>query len=335
MAGRPPAVIVHNRVGPAPPPHEADVLVQADAVTEALANLGYNCRRLEAHLDLGALRDALGKARPAVVFNLVESLDGSDRLIHLVPALLEHLGQPFTGAPADAMYLTTNKLIAKAWLRAHGVSTPDWWHSGAQLPATGVEQRWIVKSVTEQASFGLDDAAVVAGLGAARQRMAVSRSRWGGGWYAEHFVDGREINVSLLAGPDGPRVLPPAEIEFRDFPAGRSRLVGYSAKWDESSFEYRNTVRRFLDEREERALVDALRETALRCWEIFGLRGYARVDFRIDAAGRRWVLEVNANPCLSPDAGFTAALAQAGLAFDEAVSRILADAWRPAGSADD
>jgi len=58
----------------------------------------------------------------------------------------------------------------------------------------------------------------------------------------------------------------------------------------------------------------------------FGLRGYARIDFRVDQDGQPWILEINPNPCLSPNAGFMAALTEAGISFDEAVRRIVADA---------
>jgi D-alanine-D-alanine ligase len=50
------------------------------------------------------------------------------------------------------------------------------------------------------------------------------------------------------------------------------------------------------------------------------------VDFRVDAQGRPWILEVNANPCLSPDAGFAAALTHTGIEFTRAIERVLADA---------
>jgi D-alanine-D-alanine ligase len=35
------------------------------------------------------------------------------------------------------------------------------------------------------------------------------------------------------------------------------------------------------------------------------------------------VLEINANPCISPDAGFAAALEQAGIGFDRAIEGII------------
>jgi D-alanine-D-alanine ligase len=130
-------------------------------------------------------------------------------------------------------------------------------------------------------------------------------------------VPGRELNVALLATDRGPRVLPVAEIRFEHFPADKPAIVGYAAKWHTDSFEYRNTVRRFAVEPELAAAAERL---ALACWELFALDGYARVDLRVDAEGTPWVLEVNANPCLSPDAGFAAALEEAGIAYPKAIA---------------
>jgi D-alanine-D-alanine ligase len=334
LAGTQIAVVLANRVPQDAPPHEADVLIQADAVAAALLTLGHDCRRLDADLDLARLAAELRHLRPAIVFNLVEGLNGSDRLISLVPALLEQIGQRFTGAPADALFVTTNKLLAKACLRAAGILTPAAWRRGDAAPAEPDDARWIVKSCAEQASLGLDDESVVTGVAAAARRIDDCAARFGGDWFAERYVEGRELNVSLLAGACGPEVLPLAEIEFDGYPPGKPRVVGYLAKWEPSSFEYRHTIRRFLDEHAERGLAAGVRALAARCWELFGLRGYARVDLRVDGAGRTWVLEVNANPCLAPDAGFAAALARAGLGFEHAIARIVADAHRPPADGD-
>jgi len=66
-------------------------------------------------------------------------------------------------------------------------------------------------------------------------------------------------------------------------------------------------------------------ETALKCWNVFGLRGYARVDLRVDQAGNPLVIEVNANPCISPDSGLVAATIEAGIPMTEVISRIISD----------
>ncbi|MCX5821807.1 MAG: D-alanine--D-alanine ligase, partial [Deltaproteobacteria bacterium] len=74
---------------------------------------------------------------------------------------------------------------------------------------------------------------------------------------------------------------------------------------------------------QDASLLALLKDMALRCWKLFDLRGYARVDFRVDREGRPWILEVNANPCLSPDAGFSAAALRAGLTFPDVLGRII------------
>lgn len=321
-------LVVHNAVAREAPAHEADVLAQADAVEAALRASGRRCERLGASLDLARLQREIAMRQPALVFNLVESLGGTDRLAAAVPALLEQMGQAYTGTRADALWLATVKPLAKRWLLAHGLPTPPWWTQAPPQAADVAGMGWIVKSVAEQASLGLDDGAVVPHVAAALERIAASRARHGGEWFAERFIAGREFNVSLLAGDDGPRVLPPAEITFDDVPSAKPRIVGYRAKWDASSPEARATPRRFVDTRAEAPLAARLRALALRCWEVFALRGWARVDLRMDSGGALQVLDVNPNPCLAPDAGFAAALARAGIAFETAIEAIVIDASR-------
>jgi D-alanine-D-alanine ligase len=315
-------VILHNEVAATAPADERDVLVQVEAIGEELRRRQIEPTVVGVDLDLARLERRLDSLAPDLVINLVESLAGSGRLAHVVPALLERRGLRYTGSGASAMLITSNKLLAKRWLCAHGVETPAVLGEGAEAGPRDAEAGWIVKSVWEDASVGLDDESVVAGVGEARSLLG-RRDAGAEAWFAERFVAGREINASLIADGDGVRVLPLAEIRFEDFPADKPHIVGYRAKWQPDSFEYRNTVRRRLDESAEPALAARLHELAARCWNIFGLRGYARVDFRVDEAGRAWVLEVNTNPCLSPDAGFAAALGQAGLTLGDALSRIM------------
>jgi D-alanine-D-alanine ligase len=91
------------------------------------------------------------------------------------------------------------------------------------------------------------------------------------------------------------------------------------------SFEYRNTIRHFVFSKKDDQLLTELSAITLKCWKVFNLHGYARVDFRVDEDGKPWVLEINANPCISPDSGFVAAAGQAGLNFETVVRHIIND----------
>jgi D-alanine-D-alanine ligase len=318
-------LILHNEVPSDGREDERDVLVQLDALRQSLRRSDIEHEVATVNLDLQALATRLEQTAPDLVVNLVESLNGSGRLAHLVPALLERLAVPFTGASATAMLLTTNKLLAKRWLHAHAIPTPRVLDEPASDDAGAARSTWIVKPVWEDASVGLDDGSVVEGSAEARAVLASRSGSDDDGWFAEEFVPGREINVSLLADQQGVVVLPVAEICFEGFPVGKPHIVGYDAKWKPDSFESRHTVRRCVSAAAEPVLTQKVHDLARRCWDAFGLRGYARVDLRVDELERPWVLEINANPCLSPDAGFTAALLEAGLTLDDAIARIVAD----------
>ena len=311
--------LLHDAAAAAGRPDSSDTLLEAQAIAAVLEKRGYETVTLPVGLDLGAAQRGLRELAPYAVVNLIESLEGNGRLLHVVPALLESLGVPFTGCSAHALAATSNKLAAKADLDRADIATPG------VLRAAADAGPWIVKSVYEHASLGIDDSSVVAGADAAARVLEARRAEFGGEWFAERFVPGRELNVGVIAAPDGPRVLPVAELRFEGYPAEKPAIVGYAAKWDVDSFEYRNTVRSFAVEPE---LAGRAARLALACWELFALDGYARVDFRVDALGMLFVLEINANPCLTPDAGFAAALEHAGIAYADAIDWLVADARR-------
>jgi len=317
--------VVHGRVAPDAPPDEQDTLLQVTEVSAQLAALGWKPVPIPVDLNLQRLADRLKRLKPAFAFNLVESLDGKGALIGVVPQLLDSMAIAYTGCSADAILATASKLVAKRAMSVVGIDTAAWIEPEDLAAGRIPEGRFIVKSVWEHASIGLDAASVVAAEAVAA-RLAERQGRFGGRWFAERFVEGREFNIALLEGPDGPEVLPPAEIDFVDFPADRPRIVDYAAKWLPDSFAYHHTPRRFAFPAADAALLAELRRLSLACWDAFALKGFARVDFRVDATGRPCILEINPNPCLSPDAGFAAAAAEAGLGAAAVVGRILATA---------
>jgi len=322
------------------PAHAAEDEVPARSpVVSALKGLGHRVTPIACTLDLARVRRRLLELQPEVVFNRVESLGGSDSMMAAVTLLLDAMELPYTGNSTAALVGTASKVAVKKRLVAAGLPTPSWISSDCGLRIADCElgrdgdddgdapsARYIIKSDLEHASFGLDDASIVGPITTgALQRLIIEREReTGRTYFAEEFIEGREFNISVMCDP--PRVLPPAEIDFSAFPTNKPRIVSHGAKWDVDSFEYHNTPRRFDFPASDETLLKRLEELTIECWRLFNLCGYARVDFRCDAHSRPWILEINTNPCISPDAGFAAALEQAGYGYDGGLQQILDDA---------
>ncbi|MCA9322514.1 MAG: D-alanine--D-alanine ligase [Planctomycetes bacterium] len=322
-------LILVDRLGDDARPDETDVLQQAESVEAALHALGHDARRLAVDLDLRALHESITGQRPDLVFNLVESPAGRGAFIHLPLSILEALDVPVTGAKSLPMWLTSNKLATKRRLVEKGIPTAPWFVRSSLARQSGpIAGAFIIKSVWEHGSVGLDEDSVLdtdqpSILAEELDRRLASL---GGEGFVERYIEGREFNLAMLCGPDGPEILPPAEILFPDYGPDRRRVVGYRAKWATESFEYQGTPRSFEIRREDLPLIDELRRLAMACWHAFELSGHVRVDFRVDEDGRPFVLEVNANPCLSPDAGFAAAALRAGIPMTSVMTRIIDDA---------
>jgi len=306
---------------------EQDVLEQVEGISIALKTLGFDPVPVIFDLNLEAVGITIKMLNPVFVFNLVESVNGRGSLIHLAPSFLDYLGLPYTGSKTEAMFLTSNKVVSKSFLAACEINTPMSYTLSSLKHDIPVKGRFIIKSAWEHASIGLSQDSVISVESTSEliSELKKARKRMKGECFCEEYIDGREFNVGLLSGENGVEVLPPAEILFVDYPSGKLKIVDYRAKWKPKSFEYLHTDRSFDFGSEDEEIIKSLKTTAKKCWNMFSLKGYARVDFRVDGSGKPWVLEINANPCLSPDGGFAAASALVGIDFPMIVKRIIDD----------
>lgn len=321
-------VILHQNVPDDAAPDEMDVLNEAAHVAGALERLGYTAINLPVTLAVDDMVAAIERIKPEVVFNLVETIANAGYLSTIPLMALDHLKIKYCGNHTNAMFQTSNKILAKKILDSNGLPTPSWQliedvkNNGLRL-----EYPVIIKPINEDASIDIDDDSIYYNKQSFLNRMkTISPSRLRS-YFVEQFIDGREVNISLLANEAEPTVLPPAEIKFLEYPAGKPAIVTYSAKWNEQSFEYTHTPRTFTFDVNDEPMLQNIQALSRRCWTLFELCGYARVDFRIDAQNRPWILEINSNPCISADSGFFAAAMQAGLSIDNVVERIINDAY--------
>ncbi|MDH3523674.1 MAG: hypothetical protein OES32_08820 [Acidobacteriota bacterium] len=309
---------------------ELEALVQSETLMTSLQALGWEVVLASApsrSLDESVRR--LLDSRPDVVFNMLEETDGVFALNNLPAYALETLGLPYTGCSGDAIALTTDKTATKAVLRAAGLPTPDWITTAYSAIESDHDAGFLIKPARADASTEIDEnrLRLVDGSDRAREMLSTLPPA-AHGWFAEAYVHAREFNISVLEIDGRPQVLPLAEMLFLDYPPEKPRIVGRQAKWNPSSFEYGHMERAFSVDDEDPALAARLRQLTLGCWQLFELAGYARVDFRVDADAHPWILEVNCNPSIAPDAGFVAAAARAGMSYADVAGAIVEAACR-------
>ncbi len=259
--------------------------------------------------------------RKHVIFNLVESLGGRAFTEPEVPRMLRAMGFLHTGGSYQALRRSGNKLVTKRLLETAGLRTPRFQVFQRPTERTQcVPLPALVKPVAEGGSFGVTQDSVVCTRQALLDRVAECLQTYHQPALAEEYIIGREINVALW-GNGQPEVLPISEITFPWTCDPMRQFVTFDAKWVRDSVEYRQTPALCPAplSPEEQARVEA---AAIRTFQLMGVHGFARVDMRLKD-GEPYILEVNVNPDLAPDAGFFRSAAAAGHTYRSMVLNIV------------
>jgi D-alanine-D-alanine ligase len=298
------------------------VTAAVEAVETALAELGRRPVRVPLGDDALAAMQRLRMLRPELVINLCEAFGEEPEGEMDVAGLLEIEGWTFTGAPALTLGLCVDKGRTRALLAAAGLPVPRAriLSPGEAFPRGLVSElggQVILKPLREDASLGLDDESVTDDDAPAARRAEYLHRTYRQPALVEEYIDGRELNVALL----GEAVLAIAEIDFQ-LPADRPRILSYAAKWDPASPEYRQTMP-VCPARVDEAFGRRLGELAVEAARVLGLRDYGRVDFRVHRIRGPLIIDVNPNPDLAPDAGYTRALASTGRGLREMLQTLI------------
>jgi D-alanine-D-alanine ligase len=269
------------------------------------------------------LVDILKRKKPDIVFNLVESFYDSPLKEMMVTGVYEMLGVPYTGSPPITLGICQRKGLSKQILLANGIPTPRFkLMVGKNISNRhGLHYPLIVKPGREDGSIGVENESVVYNLKELKHRCAYILDEFRQPAIVEEFIDGRELNVSIL-GSEEPLVLPISEVDFSTMPESFKNIVTYQAKWEPRHEAYHRTIP-ICPARLSKKAEKRVGEIALSAFQIMGCRDYARVDMRLDRKNNPFVLEVNPNPHLSEGMGLMRSAETYGLSFSQTLRRIV------------
>lgn len=291
------------------------ILGTVEAIEKSLTSEGNTVGYVPVFQD-GKWIEKLRRGKYDLVFNMCEGIDGIAALESSVIAVLELFKIPFTGASSYTTALCLRKHVINGLLEKAGLPVPRFAavRRGDPLPSVGFPA--IVKPAAEDASLGIEQRSVVRTTRQLAERVGAMLDVWDE-VIVQRYIDGREVNVGIL----GDTVLPIGEIDFRRMPPGRWHIVTYKSKWETGSEDDIGTEPR-CPARMPAKLANEVRRIALHAWKLSGGFGYGRVDMRIDPQGRPWILEVNANPDIAPDAGLARMARVAGIEYPALIRTI-------------
>jgi D-alanine-D-alanine ligase len=284
-------------------------------VEDALHRLGHDV----VPIDVGAdLVDRLREIRPDVAFVALHGPGGEDGTVQ---ELLELVGVPYTASGPSACIRCMDKVLTKHALRDAGLPTPDFYafsqtafeELGAAKALGAIEDRLdfpiVVKPAAQGSALGIKFARTAADVPGA----IVAALGYDPKVVLERYVEGRDLAVSVLEGPDGRQALPvveaiPHQEDFYDFEARYE--IGRTSFACPADIGAEATAR--------------AQELALAAYATLGCEGFARVDLMLeDGSGELYLLEANAIPGLTETSLLPLAAEAAGISFDALIARIV------------
>jgi D-alanine-D-alanine ligase len=257
-------------------------------------------------------------------FNLCEHLQGRATDDVKITTRLDRLGFTYTGAPTATLRRTLDKGRAKQVLQKQNIPTAPFQVFVRADEPIAVPLPAIVKPVAEDASLGITRESVVFDEAQLRDRVQYILDVYHQSALVEEYIIGREFNIGLW-GNGTTHILPVAELSFTQWENPYQQFCHFDAKWNPEALEYQ-TMPVICPAEIDAATTERIRDVAYRSYQALNCRDYARVDLRV-RDGVPYVLEVNPNPCLSPDAGFPNAARVAGYAYHKMTAQIVEWAW--------
>jgi D-alanine-D-alanine ligase len=283
--------------------------------------------------ELAHIRQANDEFKPHIAFNLLEAFHEVGTFDQNVVSYLELLKLPYTGCNPRGMLLSRDKALSKKLLHYHRISVPEF-----TVVRRGRRPRLpkrlgfpvIVKSLTQEASIGISQASVVDDMQKLAERVQFIHESIETDAIVEQYIEGRELYCGVV-GNHRLETFPAFEMTFESMAEGTHRIATERVKWSPKYQEKAGIFTGLADPMPE-GTEERIQHISRRVYRVLELSGYARIDLRLDAEGRVYVLEANPNPQIARYEDFARSADCAGYSYPALIQKILTIGlrWEPA-----
>jgi len=250
------------------------------------------------------------------IINLGEGINGDSTKEKSIAKIMSDNDIIYTGSPCGSFMITSRKNIAKDILMKVDLPTPQFQVFNSTDDTLSLDFPVIVKPCYEDGSIGITSDSVVNTTEDLKRQVNHILTEYNQPAMVEEYIEGREFNVGIV-GNESLTPLSISEIIFKDY-GDKPKILTYDGKWNEESPEYKCTTSTCVTNI-DKVLASKLVDISKKAFNLFGLRDYGRIDFRVRKK-EVFLLEVNANPCINPvDSGFANQLKGSNISYEEFV----------------
>ncbi len=293
-------------------------------VCETLRHLGHEVLPVGVYDDLAPIRVALRDFKPNITFMLLEEFHGVVTYDFAVISYLELMQQPYTGCNPRGLLLSKDKALSKKVLAFHRIPTPRF----TVFPVGRTVHRpkklsfpLFVKSVIEDASFGIAQASIVHNDQALAERVRFVHEKTKDDAIAEQYIEGRELYVGVL-GNTRLTTFAAWEMDFGKMPSDLERIATSRVKWDRK-YQVKHGITTRAAKDLDAATQERISKLCKRVYRALSMSGYARMDLRMTDSGEIYVIEANANPNIEYGEDFAESAESIGITYEMLLQRIL------------
>ena len=304
-------------------PEKISIIKPQEALMASMQELGFTASFFDFNNPAEALA-ALKNSSVDLVFNARGKVKDSYLLEPLAAAILEILDTPFTGSTSYSLALCTDKINVKKLLNFHNIPTPKWdcAYTLKDEISDSLEFPLIVKPGNANNSLGVTNESVVTNKEQLKSQVEKIISS-GQPALVEEYIEGEEYHVSILGSDESDlRVLPLERMIFKDLPENLWHIYSYEAKWSKDPM-YNNLVVERPSTSTNKRLETVITEIALDAYTIVDCHDYGIVDIRVDKDNNPYVLEINPNPNLNPEACLPLTAKLIGLTYPQLLAKII------------
>ncbi len=241
----------------------------------------------------------IAEANVDIIFNVCERINNSSLLEPHAAAILDCLGIPYTGSNPLTLALCIDKVKVKKMLEQQGLPTPkfDYVFQKGEPIREDLRYPLMVKLANTDNSIGISNNSVVSSLKELKDQVNELLKQYNRPVLIEEYIEGDEVDVTIMGNEDRVKVLPLSRSIFDDLPKGVWGIYPFQAKWDNDSVYEKIRVER--PAKYSQKLTALISEICLDAYNLVDCHDYARIEVRVDKLGNPYILEINPNPSIN------------------------------------